>query len=385
MSFPDDWSYRRKITISGSSGAGTGYQVLFKIGESSGSSDFDFHLDNKSAKFPSDKNDSGDLLFSLDDGTTLLPFWVEKVEGTTPNRTAFVWVKITDNLDTNTDIYCYYGNADADNVSNGNSVFDFFDDFDVLDKNKWMIGSGIWNIQDSAVGSSNDRVYIYSNAIPDADENYAIEYISKAATLNDVFFFCNESGGGQMFRLEARSSEPSGFAHTSSWTSWDSSSGLPTVVANTWYKISIKITGNTAEGTIEGVGSTSYTFARNGNYIGFQTDGAETSPGDWWDWLIIRKYIDPEPAFNSVGTVEEPYVLSGTVCDKNGNPIIGTTVKIFLLDKDTGELLKSTTSNSEDGSWSINTWSNKTLAVFALEGTYGEDTDIAGAEFLETE
>ena len=123
MGLLTDWQYRKKITISGSSGAGTNYQVLLKVGESSGASGCDFHVEGHSANFPSDTNNSGDLRFTDNDGTTLLSFWVEKVEGTSPNRTAYVWVKIADSLDSSQDVYCYYGNASASNVSSVSDTF----------------------------------------------------------------------------------------------------------------------------------------------------------------------------------------------------------------------------------------------------------------------
>jgi len=118
-----NWQYRKKLTIAGSSGAGTNYQVLLKVGESSGASGCDFHVEGHSANFPSDTNNSGDLRFTDNDGTTLLSFWVEKVEGTSPNRTAYVWVKVADNLDSSQDVYCYYGNASASNVSSVSDTF----------------------------------------------------------------------------------------------------------------------------------------------------------------------------------------------------------------------------------------------------------------------
>jgi len=76
--------------------------------------------------------------------------------------------------------------------------------------------------------------------------------------------------------------------------------------------------------------------------------------------------------------------LSGTVCDKNGNLITDKSVKVFIFDKDTGELVGQTTSNSADGTWECNVSREvnaKVVAVFTLEGDYGGDTDIAGAEF----
>ena len=173
MSWLGNWTYRKKITISGASGAGTNYQILLKIGESSGATQMDFHLEGHSANFPSGKNQGGDLRFTLDDGTTVLPFWVEKVTGEAPNRVAYVWVKVADSLDSDVDIYCYYGNSNADNVSNGNNTFIFFDDFYYLenfDSGKWdKVGSGSINktyetqftASHGGQGLANDGTYFY--------------------------------------------------------------------------------------------------------------------------------------------------------------------------------------------------------------------------------
>ena len=147
------WQYRKRITIQGQSGAGSGYQVLLKVGESSGASGYDFHVEGHSAKFPSDKNDSGDLRFTSSDEITLLPIWVEKVEGTSPNRVAYVWIKISDNLDNNVDIYCYYGNIDASNVSNVNNTF-----IRVIDGlvGSWHFDEGSGNTVYDTSGNNND-------------------------------------------------------------------------------------------------------------------------------------------------------------------------------------------------------------------------------------
>jgi len=89
------WQYRKKITIQGSTGAGTNYPVTLKVGESAGATGADFHLDGKSANFPSGPNQSGDLRFTSSDGSTLLNFWVESVSGTAPNRIAKVLVNVS--------------------------------------------------------------------------------------------------------------------------------------------------------------------------------------------------------------------------------------------------------------------------------------------------
>lgn len=86
------YDYRKEITITGQSGAGTNYQVLLKIGSSSGR---DLHLDGNASNFPND------IAFTDSDETTELDYWVEDPTAD-PIR---VWVEVTDDLGSNVTIY----------------------------------------------------------------------------------------------------------------------------------------------------------------------------------------------------------------------------------------------------------------------------------------
>ena len=134
MAWLSGWDYRKQITISTPSGvdAGTNYQIPLMIGESSGASNYDFHIEGHSELFPTGENDSGDLAFTTDDGNTEIDFWVEDVIGTTPNRTVRVWVEVSDQLNQDRNIYCYYGNGSSGlaNKSNGDNTFLSFHDFE---------------------------------------------------------------------------------------------------------------------------------------------------------------------------------------------------------------------------------------------------------------
>ena len=94
MGWLSGYQYRKKVTISGSSGAGENYQVKLTIGSSSGG---DFHLEGHCVDFPND------IRFTDDDGETLLDYWIED-----PTQDPItVWVEVKDSLDNNVDIYCY--------------------------------------------------------------------------------------------------------------------------------------------------------------------------------------------------------------------------------------------------------------------------------------
>ena len=115
---------------------------------------------------------------------------------------------------------------------------------------------------------------------------------------------------------------------------------------------------------------------------------ASSSRDLYVDYIYVTKLVQNEPTITISAETEgywPPGTLTGQVCDKNGNIITGTSVDVIVLNKDTKEVENVTASNAEDGTWQAEVQSGKKLVVFALEGTYGEDTDIAGAEFLETE
>ncbi|MBI2841993.1 MAG: DUF2341 domain-containing protein [Armatimonadetes bacterium] len=74
--------------------------------------------------------DGSDLRFTISDGKTLLNHWVESWDN---KGTSKIWVKIP--VPGADKIVMYYGNPKAKSLSNGEEVFDFFDDFN----------NGIWD------------------------------------------------------------------------------------------------------------------------------------------------------------------------------------------------------------------------------------------------
>lgn len=106
-------------------------------------------------------------------------------------------------------------------------------------------------------------------------------------SLINFYFACNNIGAGQMFRLETRAlgaGYHSGFASTTSWTSWTSPASGPVATGNTWYTITITIS-SAGVATFNWSGTNySYTITDNGTYIGIQADGAS---GGYVDNIFI--------------------------------------------------------------------------------------------------
>ncbi len=109
------WTYRSAVTLTNGNGASlANFQVRIDLGSS-----FDFG--NTAAG-------GSDLRFTAADGTTLLPYWIEKWDSA--NRQAIVWVRVSSIPVAGTVVYLYYGNPAATAASNGANTFEFFDDFE---------------------------------------------------------------------------------------------------------------------------------------------------------------------------------------------------------------------------------------------------------------
>jgi len=329
MAWLTGWQYRKQVTITGQTGAGTNYQVLLKVGESSGAAGCDFHVSEHSLDFPLAKNDSGDLRFTDNDGETLLNFWVEKVEGTTPNRIAYCWIKVVDTLESNANIYCYYAKSGASNVSNGDNTFQFFDDFEgtTIDEDKWYIGFGNASVASSILSldsyTPDDFIDIFASYwVGDFTSPFAIESYLKNSDDNKyagIFFDLTptDSGYGYLADLPILGEDIGDYdidscidgeitllaGHEASAIDDDYRRITIKHYLDTGYYHFIKIYENNILKL-----STSQTNHMNG-YIGIK--GTDSSP-TYADWIAVRKCVVTEPSFNSV-SIEESGSVQKTI------------------------------------------------------------------------
>jgi hypothetical protein len=291
------WGYRRQITIS-SSNTLTNYQVLITLDTSTLIS---------AGKM---RTDCGDIRFTDTNGV-FLSYWIES--GCNSANTK-IWVKVP-NIPTT--IYLYYGNPNAGSLSNGDDTFDYFDLGNKF--TTWTQGTYSCS-QDTSIGNpspsykcpSGSGYYMYKNInlIPGT----IITFNVMSNGLGNFYFLVNSAGTGQMYRLDTRLGTYSGFATTSSWTSWNAPSSGFTAAGSTWYKLTIVITSSTSatlyysrttDSSPAGFGTLlgTYTITNNGGYIGLVGDALGTSYSTWWDNIIVRKYTSPEPTIN-VGNEE---------------------------------------------------------------------------------
>jgi hypothetical protein len=134
------WSYRRTVYVdnSFSSSSLTNFQIIIRLNTA--------YLISQGKM----RSDCGDIRVT-DSSGNLLPIWIDPDTKNTWNTKIYVKVpSIPANAVVT--LYLFYGNPDATDVSDGNSVFDFFDDFSgtALDTSKWTAarwtGTGSWSV-----------------------------------------------------------------------------------------------------------------------------------------------------------------------------------------------------------------------------------------------
>jgi hypothetical protein len=131
------WTYRKKLTITGTSaGSQTNYQLKLHIYKGSGSdSGLTVYCEGHCA------DDFSDLRFTKSDGLSELDYWIESY---TSGTDAYVWVEFDSTPDNGVtmDFYLYYNTSSLSKTTNGENTFPFFDDFpgSSIDTSKW--GSG---------------------------------------------------------------------------------------------------------------------------------------------------------------------------------------------------------------------------------------------------
>jgi N-acetylneuraminic acid mutarotase len=149
--YSPNWAYRRAVMATNPGGTTlTDYQVQITL-----TSSFDF---------TKAKSDGSDVRVTADDGTTLIPFWIENWNAGA--QAARIWAKVPVIPSGGVSLYLYYGNAAGVSVSNGVSTFRFFDDFEswagISPSSGWQDKATLPTaIADLATAVYNGKIYTF--------------------------------------------------------------------------------------------------------------------------------------------------------------------------------------------------------------------------------
>ena len=351
-----DWEYRRPITIQ-SNASLTDYQVLIELNDTN----FDFSKTN---------SDGSDIRFVDEDDATKLSYWIEEWDAS--SQSAKIWVNVTSIPAGEKTIYLYYNNSGAVSESDGDAVFEFFDDFEggSLDTNKWtthIVGSSntvevsggavILTVTDTE--EDVQHVAIISNmnfgAGRTSSKGYAIDYKAKtegsyAGSSPGYKSGCEYISSGSPVssfdyvhkdNLMVYTNEDTDSFYLSKWvsdseTQFDSFS-VSDVNGYTYTATAKILDGNVVVDINNGehtLTSTDDTDISEGPITFFASGGSDRGEKLTVYYVRVRKYADPEPSM-SVGAEELPppplLNISGYVFYANNTPCNNPTVNVTNL------------------------------------------------------
>ena len=257
------------------------------------------------------KEDGGDIRFYA--GLTKLSYWIEKKT----SSEMIVWVKVPSIPGSSTTrIYMYYGNPSASSESNGEVVFEFFDDFEEtsLDTNKWTKIRGTVDIVDGKLkltgsgeiwGSSTGGAQVRSNI--KFDGNFAIYSLVSITTTDagypraGVLFYVDDGNWATNMRRYDHYSSPPRWTQHFAVEAGNSNKRQKNVVENI-NPVYLKLTkeGNTYKAYYSEDGI-SYTFLDSYEYnigVPYTVCSVETfydSATGYFYYIFVCKYTDPEP------------------------------------------------------------------------------------------
>lgn len=280
------------------------------------------------------KADFGDIRFTAADRETILPYFLESITGKSPNRKAIFWVKVPQIPLEGLPIYVYYGNPQAQSLSSGKDVFDFFDDFsqDELDREVWEIDTGLGGSYELI----NSRLKLNGTAIKSKDYQFKdgiIEYQAKSEIgfENRLIIRTDDAGLEQV----AYSSAYEGAEHCLAIGGIVKANQARPISAGAVYRYKVIARGDDLNFERYSKASVFGAKVSHINRGGLKKGHIGLRVGEnnvtYFDWLKVRKYLEPEPYVSASGDEAEVSLaeFSGTTLAGNGNVIRSLT--------DTGE------------------------------------------------
>jgi len=325
MGWLSGWQYRKSHEIEGSSaGAQTNYQIRIIVHKDSGTDGGEHVYCNNHCR-----DDFGDIRFTKSDGITELDYWME--EYTSGDKATF-WIKV-DSIPASPDkatIYIYYGKSDATTTSDGEATFILFDDFEdgSLDTSKWStsdLGSLSYEETNGYLriyGTRTSAEYNWITSVNTYDRGFAIEYRSMTYSFSGTVYYRSAT---QYEANDSKKTRGGWFAgNIDVWRLlvYDGSTNYysnldGTYNTDTWYRLSLKIKSSGATiSTPDGDINRSETYPTGAGYIKFGCSGNSGSEEDTrFDWLAVRKYVEPEPSHGSWGSEETSGGVEVTLTD----------------------------------------------------------------------
>ena len=213
-------------------------------------------------------------------------------------------------------IYMYYGNTEATHTSNGEHTFGFFDDFSgaSLNLTKWAIEiSGAYSVSDGILTMpSNDNTVLFGNSSTFAGDVAVMTsllgqansfgsheiLIADNVPANLVAFHGFNSPAPQIDFIVYEDSAWAADEDTSVTYAWNSDYHVYMI---TWEEDSRARLYQ--DGIL--ISTLSVSEVPDGSpelFVVLATSGATSNEDVYYDWVLVRKFVDPEPSHGTWGT-----------------------------------------------------------------------------------
>ena len=255
----------------------------------------------------------------------LLPYWHE--------GTDYTWTKL-DLQEGDNEIYVYYGSSTATDESNGDDVFEFFDDFEGtdLDPNKWgTIENTNYSVESSYFKAWGgwDQDGIFSAATFDLSEGIVVEWKGRLGVTGadvDLYvgFTPDKSSSGDenivaTFYDSQGTAEPyhqKQILYKVGGTSDQTGYGLPNTT--NWVRMTSTFTQTQTVFTDEilGTHTKSKTVSWSSVYLTIGADSDDAARYGYIDWLAVRKYSSSPPSISYSSEESGSWTIDGHVFTK---------------------------------------------------------------------
>ena len=290
---PEEVWYEVTIDNSANSNNLTEYQILLEI--------------NNDEQFFNDfNNDQIKIEVYDEDKSTLIPFYIE--EWDTTNKNAKIWIKVP-LIPANSikKIYLKYNPDRTESLSNPDNTFDLYDDFEdgVIDTEKWVQIAGTIEENDGylSVGGNSSRIrtvqqfndiVIRFRAKMTATAQYDHVYCGYRCDENFVWEVGNNKGNGYLLVIHSNYyTNDIGLTKLVNGSGTSLGDGTTNLDTTLWQIYEIRVFQDkhkAYENDSLEVEVVDDSFSNGFIYFG-RRHGGEIHV----DWIIVRKYTEPEP------------------------------------------------------------------------------------------
>jgi parallel beta-helix repeat protein len=314
-----DWSYYRILPIANPSNS---YQMKIVVGKSTGG---DVNCNGHC------KDDFSDIRFLDKDNSTVLSYWME--DYSTGDKATF-WVKLSSDVETDGAIILYYGNSNANSLSNGDATFLTFID----DTTGWTGDTQILSMSSGRIKmyeNSATAYYCYHPISTDSNNDVIVDAKIEESPLDKNLVEFEVTDGATPFNsfsgIESTDYSAPGYQPLNGyyyWVNLYNGSDVAYPIYTPWAaekNREFREVVRTSSAKVD-----YYLFEENGMLLGSAVNQGymfslastithvmlRTSTGRgtfaYISWIRVRKYVSPEPLWGTPGQ-EQPLPIPDTV------------------------------------------------------------------------